>query len=138
MIRRPPRSTLFPYTTLFRSHREAPGRDRRLQRDRPGRVVDAAARGDPVELARLPRELEPVVEDLDPVAVAEAKDAIFADALDHDRRRVDEARDARLDRGVVARPLEGRLPGDAAVVDLDPVELVLKASVAPARRDQAW
>src|SRR2546422_7888683 len=30
MIRRPPRSTLFPYTTLFRS--------------RPGRVVGAAAR----------------------------------------------------------------------------------------------
>src|SRR5256885_6992642 len=27
MIRRPPRSTLFPYTTLFRSrHREPPGR----------------------------------------------------------------------------------------------------------------
>src|SRR2546426_7863159 len=24
MIRRPPRSTLFPYTTLFRSHREGP------------------------------------------------------------------------------------------------------------------
>src|SRR2546425_6546763 len=24
MIRRPPRSTLFPYTTLFRSHAEAP------------------------------------------------------------------------------------------------------------------
>src|SRR2546422_6996935 len=24
MIRRPPRSTLFPYTTLFRSHREVP------------------------------------------------------------------------------------------------------------------
>src|SRR3712207_7426290 len=32
MIRRPPRSTLFPYTTLFRSHagtvREAEGKDR--------------------------------------------------------------------------------------------------------------
>src|SRR2546430_6847999 len=29
MIRRPPRSTLFPYTTLFRSHRDAdPERDR--------------------------------------------------------------------------------------------------------------
>src|SRR3712207_7157077 len=29
MIRRPPRSTLFPYTTLFRSapHRDAPARD---------------------------------------------------------------------------------------------------------------
>src|SRR6266496_5419956 len=26
MIRRPPRSTLFPYTTLFRSHRGAGGR----------------------------------------------------------------------------------------------------------------
>src|SRR5256885_13159350 len=26
MIRRPPRSTLFPYTTLFRSHVEAVGR----------------------------------------------------------------------------------------------------------------
>src|SRR5690242_21289119 len=25
MIRRPPRSTLFPYTTLFRSHRRRPG-----------------------------------------------------------------------------------------------------------------
>src|SRR3712207_8370353 len=25
MIRRPPRSTLFPYTTLFRSHREGRG-----------------------------------------------------------------------------------------------------------------
>src|SRR3712207_8130669 len=36
MIRRPPRSTLFPYTTLFRSERD----DRvphRLHRDRPGR-----------------------------------------------------------------------------------------------------
>src|SRR3712207_8017070 len=31
MIRRPPRSTLFPYTTLFRSQeREHPGEDRRL------------------------------------------------------------------------------------------------------------
>src|SRR5438105_6799941 len=32
MIRPPPRSTLFPYTTLFRSHlRAGPGRDRRLR-----------------------------------------------------------------------------------------------------------
>src|SRR5260370_20239722 len=27
MIRRPPRSTLFPYTTLFRSHTSAQGRE---------------------------------------------------------------------------------------------------------------
>src|SRR5689334_23923058 len=30
MIRRPPRSTLFPYTTLFRSH-DRPGRERALR-----------------------------------------------------------------------------------------------------------
>src|SRR3712207_7461010 len=39
MIRRPPRSTLFPYTTLFRSglHGAAPPRDAR--RARPARAV---------------------------------------------------------------------------------------------------
>src|SRR2546422_6650617 len=43
MIRRPPRSTLFPYTTLFRSHQEqlvphALGGDRsQRRRDRPDR-----------------------------------------------------------------------------------------------------
>src|SRR5438445_4904939 len=36
MIRRPPRSTLFPYTTLFRSSATRPRRDRGLLlRDRP-------------------------------------------------------------------------------------------------------
>src|SRR2546430_6928409 len=35
MIRRPPRSTLFPYTTLFRSHAAAVQVDRRL----PGKPV---------------------------------------------------------------------------------------------------
>src|SRR2546428_6631529 len=30
MIRRPPRSTLFPYTTLFRSRREEEGEDPRV------------------------------------------------------------------------------------------------------------
>src|SRR3712207_8207720 len=33
MIRRPPRSTLFPYTTLFRSRVEAPDGDARLGSD---------------------------------------------------------------------------------------------------------
>src|SRR2546425_7812616 len=33
MIRRPPRSTLFPYTTLFRSEEEAYQQDRRDHRD---------------------------------------------------------------------------------------------------------
>src|SRR3712207_7066313 len=37
MIRRPPRSTLFPYTTLFRSGRRA---GRRLGRERPLALLD--------------------------------------------------------------------------------------------------
>src|SRR2546422_1369963 len=39
MIRRPPRSTLFPYTTLFRSppRRTVPRRDRRRPRPHPRR-----------------------------------------------------------------------------------------------------
>src|SRR2546426_7597730 len=40
MIRRPPRSTLFPYTTLFRS---APGRDQELG------ALDAQQAGHPVD-----------------------------------------------------------------------------------------
>src|SRR2546430_16688576 len=38
MIRRPPRSTLFPYTTLFRSAFDSPGRVRRapVERDVDG------------------------------------------------------------------------------------------------------
>src|SRR3712207_2938172 len=37
MIRRPPRSTLFPYTTLFRSRGDdRPGPDQRERRDGPG------------------------------------------------------------------------------------------------------
>src|SRR2546422_7854484 len=36
MIRRPPRSTLFPYTTLFRSQQEGPEPD--LQRERAHRL----------------------------------------------------------------------------------------------------
>src|SRR2546426_7884594 len=39
MIRRPPRSTLFPYTTLFRSmnfHRDVTARERHIARLKPG------------------------------------------------------------------------------------------------------
>src|SRR5256885_15140243 len=43
MIRRPPRSTLFPYTTLFRSHQ----RRLRSRRDSAHRVHDARVNGHP-------------------------------------------------------------------------------------------
>src|SRR3712207_9528847 len=54
MIRRPPRSTLFPYTTLFRSDRlKDPGADQRQLRSRVGTSVGgprAAAREPSVAL----------------------------------------------------------------------------------------
>src|SRR2546430_3586156 len=53
MIRRPPRSTLFPYTTLFRSHvlqRHLPGR-RRPALHRPARGLPQRAR-DPLPQVR--------------------------------------------------------------------------------------
>src|SRR3712207_6676698 len=39
MIRRPPRSTLFPYTTLFRSHEALGGDDHALRRQAEGAVA---------------------------------------------------------------------------------------------------
>src|SRR2546422_9398467 len=58
MIRRPPRSTLFPYTTLFRSRR-APVRDRQVGR-RLAHVVDAHALrpGQAAQLRIVPRSEE--------------------------------------------------------------------------------
>src|SRR5256885_11788133 len=47
MIRRPPRSTLFPYTTLFRSQTRAGARQARRGRDRRvGRALRRARRGE--------------------------------------------------------------------------------------------
>src|SRR2546426_6586407 len=50
MIRRPPRSTLFPYTTLFRSPGERQGQehcpDRRERRERQGHGGQADERAD--------------------------------------------------------------------------------------------
>src|SRR3989442_8655112 len=44
MIRRPPRSTLFPYTTLFRS----PGEIERRRRERGRSLRDESSRGSPL------------------------------------------------------------------------------------------
>src|SRR2546427_5682882 len=46
MIRRPPRSTLFPYTTLFRSRERPRGPDRVVAADAPGDAQAGAARDD--------------------------------------------------------------------------------------------
>src|SRR2546430_3579165 len=52
MIRRPPRSTLFPYTTLFRSPAAEPGR---VAHRRAGDGGEQAARHEPQAVSRLIR-----------------------------------------------------------------------------------
>src|SRR3712207_7129999 len=58
MIRRPPRSTLFPYTTLFRSH------DRLAQRQ-PDVLAAASDRDEPVAAAYLAFGLQSATEQLE-------------------------------------------------------------------------
>src|SRR5438034_8127555 len=55
MIRRPPRSTLFPYTTLFRSglERGRAGRCRRRRQGRKGAAAPARARAGDRKSTRL-------------------------------------------------------------------------------------
>src|SRR3712207_7485758 len=70
MIRRPPRSTLFPYTTLFRSGARASGDDRGLGERR----VEHAPR--PELLLKAERHLERAAVDAD--VLADDEDAIVA------------------------------------------------------------
>src|SRR2546430_12795502 len=53
MIRRPPRSTLFPYTTLFRSPPSAFRLNLEQQKNRAKDLLRAAKAADPEALARL-------------------------------------------------------------------------------------
>src|SRR3712207_9514625 len=78
MIRRPPRSTLFPYTTLFRSHVEhGRGVEEHLRGDVPDRLHVAVAHEERREQQAHPRgeegqdrddrdQLEPLPARLDP------------------------------------------------------------------------
>src|SRR4051794_25826319 len=100
MIRRPPRSTLFPYTTLFRSRLLAVGGHGRGRRPLPPLAVRAlpagrgaaARRGRPAALSRLSAEARP------------------APAVPHPahRPRLPRARHARLGGGARAGPARGR------------------------------
>src|SRR3712207_7720284 len=81
MIRRPPRSTLFPYTTLFRSDRDA-----RLQTPHDAKVVAAAVgpvvgllrERDPEAEVRL-HELEALGHDADDRVLLAVELNLFAD-----------------------------------------------------------
>src|SRR2546430_17677720 len=69
MIRRPPRSTLFPYTTLFRSPLEALALDLLAERDDvvqrahridPGPFLDAIGIAGAIGAAMRPIDLQPI------------------------------------------------------------------------------
>src|SRR2546426_11640983 len=67
MIRRPPRSTLFPYTTLFRSQvagrfADRPGEDRRVHQDEMPPVEEVADRLDHLVANPRDRDLAPAAE----------------------------------------------------------------------------
>src|SRR3712207_7075905 len=62
MIRRPPRSTLFPYTTLFRSVPTAVGQRREVAREIDAR---AGSRDRPDGTVRLPRVVGVIADDGD-------------------------------------------------------------------------
>src|SRR3712207_8141069 len=61
MIRRPPRSTLFPYTTLFRSEPARPPRARALHHPLAQLAALAALAGLALEHARRQHDRRPVV-----------------------------------------------------------------------------
>src|SRR2546428_6015651 len=58
MIRRPPRSTLFPYTTLFRSLAACEGRDKPLAPPSPVTVPGGGLPGSPGTVTDLARSEE--------------------------------------------------------------------------------
>src|ERR1051325_1376047 len=116
MIRRPPRSPLFPYTTLFRSVRE-PGRE-------PGGPLDRAPRGPGagrLEPVRAPRHLRLRQLEFQPVATArgavrglEHECVLLREALGGVEQRVVERRLERL-AVVVTPPERGRQPSLAVL-----------------------
>src|SRR2546425_445215 len=82
MIRRPPRSTLFPYTTLFRSHQSAMYYEDRLKGGGFARVILAGGGHQAGDLDQVRRSLEErltaSVETVDPRPAAALTDRISA------------------------------------------------------------
>src|SRR2546430_10657882 len=94
MIRRPPRSTLFPYTTLFRSDRPLDLPDRRIPGDK-GAAVAARAREHPHDRAHI--RLTGRVLHLDALV-------IHADVV---RRDVEEVSQGRVGGGLLILEADG-------------------------------
>src|SRR2546429_4385657 len=134
MIRRPPRSTLFPYTTLFRSHSVwTPGEDGGqlvLSLGEPAQEL-AAARPKTVRAAHAPGEGDRDVI----IAVDAGHGGVGPGAIGHGGTR---EKDVTL---AIARALAGRInaePGMRAVLTRDRDEfLVLRDRIARARAAHA-
>src|SRR2546421_6168945 len=101
MIRRPPRSTLFPYTTLFRSHVALPRR-------RLGLQPLPAGGGEPVEAGALPLVGEPPLAVHQPALLEAVQGDVQGAVGDFERGRRRVADDAggalALPRGPRDRP----------------------------------
>src|SRR5258708_17681975 len=72
MIRRPPRSTLFPYTTLFRSHRVFEG-EARVRRGRQRRVAGIDGDEERRALGQVLQTVHPVGHAYGTVAIQDRK-----------------------------------------------------------------
>ena len=116
--------------------REEPGGKRILEQDGAGRGIDAVAGADAPQQAGPAVQLMPVVQDLDPFPGMESQHLVASDAVHHQAVAALDLADRADDGGVVARPFEGGRAQRPAVMDLDPVELVLQPLVARGRRHQ--
>src|SRR2546429_1364772 len=80
MIRRPPRSTLFPYTTLFRSHKVGAAHWREMAERGEQMPVAIALGGDPASIYAASAPLPPTIDEFlfagflrrEPVRLAQA------------------------------------------------------------------
>src|SRR2546429_6611713 len=79
MIRRPPRSTLFPYTTLFRSHA--------LNRVAPGKQQDDTNQDERETEPRPDAQSAPVSAEAKPCSERQANDPVSRKVTDHWRDR---------------------------------------------------
>src|SRR2546427_8723263 len=104
MIRRPPRSTLFPYTTLFRSH------DVVLKRPRAADAVRVRIAVDDVRVGRL-RRAQVEQGELHPVGEVERRG---------DRYFVGRLEEGRAEPAVLQRAVEGRIAEVRAGREVDP------------------
>src|SRR2546430_12645931 len=96
MIRRPPRSTLFPYTTLFRSQQ-------RRQHVHRGRLTGAVRAEEAVDLAR--RDVQVDAGDRDDSALELADESFRLDAVGHASRSEEHTSELQSQSNLVCRLL---------------------------------